>query len=114
MAAMILPFSEELRPRLPTIVGNVDHLTLHRRLTDIDAILRQSGFEKDFIAACLEAWLKKSPRAPSARVQTRYQKGFRQALRCNTTSCAPSSRRTSWASAASWLATPFTSGFIIG
>lgn len=83
MAAKILPFPEELRPRLPTIVGNVDYRTLLQRLTDIDAILRQSGFEKDFIAACLEAWLKKSPRPPSARVQTRYQKGSRQALRCN-------------------------------
>jgi hypothetical protein len=83
MAAKILPFPEELRPRLPTIVGNVDYLTLQQRLTDIDAILRQSGLEKDFIAASLEDWLKKSTRPPSAREQTRYQKGSRQALRCN-------------------------------
>ena len=43
MVCQIIPFPQELRPRLPTIVGNVDYLTLRQRLEQIDALLRQSG-----------------------------------------------------------------------
>ncbi len=39
MPCQILPFPEELRPRLPTIVGNVDYHTLRRRLQQIDGLL---------------------------------------------------------------------------
>jgi hypothetical protein len=28
MASLLIPFPTDLRPRLPTIVGNVDYLTL--------------------------------------------------------------------------------------
>ena len=49
----IIPFPEELRPRLPTIVGNVDYLTLRRRREQIDALSRQSGLERDFVQRAL-------------------------------------------------------------
>ncbi len=32
MSSPIIPFPTELRPRLPTIVGNVDYLTFRQRL----------------------------------------------------------------------------------
>jgi len=41
----MIPFPQELRPQLPTIVGNVDYLTLRQRLEQIDALLRDSGVE---------------------------------------------------------------------
>ena len=40
MPRSILPFPQELRPRLPTIVGNVDYFTLRHRLEEIDVLLR--------------------------------------------------------------------------
>ena len=43
MPCQIIPFPQELRPRLPTIVGNVDYLTLRQRLEQIDVLLRESG-----------------------------------------------------------------------
>jgi hypothetical protein len=45
MACQIIPFPQELRPQLPTIVGNVDYLTLRQRLEQIDTLLRDSGVE---------------------------------------------------------------------
>ena len=49
MTCQIIPFPQELRPQLPTIVGNVDYLTLRQRLEQIDALLRDSGAERDFV-----------------------------------------------------------------
>ena len=43
MPCQILPFPQELRPRLPTIVGNVDYLSLRDGLEQMDALLRVSG-----------------------------------------------------------------------
>ena len=45
MPSPLIPFPQELRPQLPTIVGNVDYLSLRRRLEQIDALLRASGLE---------------------------------------------------------------------
>ena len=45
MSSLIIPFPTELRPRLPTIVGNVDYLTLRQRLEQIDEHLQSSGVE---------------------------------------------------------------------
>jgi hypothetical protein len=39
----------ELRPALPTIVGNVDYLQLRLRLEQIDQLLERSGVEKKFM-----------------------------------------------------------------
>jgi hypothetical protein len=55
MACQIIPFPQELRPRLPTIVGNVDYLTLRQRLEQIDSLLRDSGAERDFVQRSLAA-----------------------------------------------------------
>ena len=56
MPAQIIPFPQELRPQLPTIVGNVDYLTLRQRLEQIDALLRDSGVERQFVQRALERW----------------------------------------------------------
>jgi hypothetical protein len=42
MSSLIIPFPTELRPSLPTIVGNVDYLTLRRRLEQIESLLQTS------------------------------------------------------------------------
>ena len=39
------PFPTDLRPRLPTIVGNVDYLTLCQRLEQIESLLQAGGLE---------------------------------------------------------------------
>jgi hypothetical protein len=83
MSSLIIPFPAELRPRLPTIVGNVDYLTLRQRLEQIDSLLRESGLERQFVEQALQSWLGASGRTPSARPQQRFQERSRRALRCN-------------------------------
>lgn len=83
MPCQILPFPEELRPRLPTIVGNVDYRTLRLRLEQIDSLLRSSGVERGFVERSLERWSKAGKTEPSAFEQTKYQQRSRRALRCN-------------------------------
>ena len=79
---MIIPFPTELRPRLPTIVGNVDYLTLCQRLEQIDSLLQAGGLEADFVEQALQDWLAHASGRPSARQQQRYQLRSRRALRC--------------------------------
>jgi hypothetical protein len=83
MSCQILPFPEELRPRLPTIVGNVDYRTLRLRLEQIDSLLQRSDIEIDFVRRSVERWRKGSQNEPTADEQTRYQERSRRALRCN-------------------------------
>ena len=47
MSSLIIPFPTELRPPLPTIVGNVDYLTLRRRLEQIESLLQTSSLEAE-------------------------------------------------------------------
>jgi hypothetical protein len=61
MSSLMIPFPTELRPRLPTIVGNVDYLTLCRRLEQIESLLQASGLEADFVEKALQDWLKPKP-----------------------------------------------------
>jgi hypothetical protein len=82
MSSLMIPFPTELRPRLPTIVGNVDYLTLRQRLEQIDSLLRVGGVEKDFVEKALEGWLAPGAKAPRAREQQRFQLRSRRALRC--------------------------------
>src|ERR1700686_276163 len=82
MTSPIIPFPAELRPRLPTIVGNVDYLTLRQRLEQIDSLLLGSGLERQFVEQALQGWLKPAGRAPSARQQQQFQERSRRALRC--------------------------------
>lgn len=83
MSSPIIPFAPELRPRLPTIVGNVDYLTLEQQLREIDACLRQSGLERDFVERALDGWTVSAKREVTALEQRKYQERSRRALRCN-------------------------------
>ncbi len=82
MPAQIIPFPQELRPQLPTIVGNVDYLTLRQRLEQIDALLRDSGVERQFVQRALERWNAAAARAVTALEQLKFQQRSRRALRC--------------------------------
>ena len=84
MASLLIPFPTDLRPRLPTIVGNVDYLTLCQRLEQIESLLQASGLEADFVEQALQNWLKPKPasRLPTARQQQQFQLRSRRALRC--------------------------------
>jgi hypothetical protein len=84
MSSLIIPFPTDLRPRLPTIVGNVDYLTLCQRLEQIESLLQASGLESDFMEQALQDWLKAKPasRLPTARQQQQFQLRSRRALRC--------------------------------
>jgi hypothetical protein len=82
MTCQIIPFPEELQPRLPTIVGNVDYLTLRLRLEQIDALLHQSGAERDFVQRALTRWKGVNSPEPTAQEQIQFQQRSRRALRC--------------------------------
>jgi hypothetical protein len=82
MACQIIPFPQELRPHLPTIVGNVDYLTLRQRLEQIDALLRDSGVERDFVQRALAGWTPATAQEPTALQQGQFQQRSRRALRC--------------------------------
>jgi hypothetical protein len=82
MPRLIIPFPTELRPRLPTIVGNVDYLTLRRRLEQIDTLLPASGVEAQFVEQSLQRWFPAGQRPRSARQQQQFQLRSRRALRC--------------------------------
>ena len=83
MTCQIIPFPQELRPALPTIVGNVDYLTLRRRLEQIDVLLRESGTERDFVQRALAGWTRAASGQPTALEQEKFQLRSRRALRCN-------------------------------
>lgn len=82
MRATIIPFPQELRPTLPTIVGNVDYLSLRQRVEQIDALLRQSPLERQFVQAALDRWSAAAKGTPSAWQQQQFQQRSRRALRC--------------------------------
>jgi hypothetical protein len=82
MSSLMIPFPTELRPILPTIVGNVDYLTLRRRLEQIESLLRASGLEADFVEQALRGWRQPRSRRPTARQQQQFQLRSRRALRC--------------------------------
>ena len=81
MPCQIIPFPPELRPRLPTIVGNVDYLTLRRRLEQIEVLLRTSGVESAFGEQALARWAGAAQRPASVREQLQFQQRSRRALR---------------------------------
>ncbi len=82
MPCQLIPFPQELRPKLPTIVGNVDYHTLRRRLEQIDALLRDGGVERDFVQRALQRWTRSGKRPPTAEQQRKFQERSRRALRC--------------------------------
>ena len=83
MPCTIIPFPQELRPQLPTIVGNVDYLTMRQRLEQIDALLRTSGAEQDFVQRALSGWAQAAARTVTAQEQLKFQLRSRRALRCS-------------------------------
>jgi hypothetical protein len=82
MSSLIIPFPTELRPILPTIVGNVDYLTMRRRLEQIESLLRASDLEANFVEQALQGWLASACRPPTAQQQQQFQLRSRRALRC--------------------------------
>src|SRR5436190_8586592 len=82
MSSLVIPFPAELRPRLPTIVGNVDYLTLRQRLEQVDSLLQEGGAEQDFVHKALQGWLARASNPPSLREQQRFQQRSQRALRC--------------------------------
>ena len=82
MPCSIIPFPQELRPQLPTIVGNVDYLTFRQRLEQIDILLRDGGVERDFVQRALKRWSVAAKRTVTAREQIKFQQRSRRALRC--------------------------------
>ena len=80
MTCQIIPFPLELRPKLPTIVGNVDYLTMEQKLQQIDVLLIRSGVESDFVQRSLKGWIQ--GRKVSAHQQQKHQQRCRRALRC--------------------------------
>ena len=79
MPSPIIPFPQEFHPTLPTIVGNVDYLTLRQRLEQIDSLLRAGGVERDFVERSLAGW---RPARATALEQGKFQQRSRRALRC--------------------------------
>jgi IS5 family transposase len=69
-------------PATATIVGNVDYLTLRQRLEQIDALLRDSGVEQDFVQRAVERWNAAAAREGTAREQLKFQQRSHRALRC--------------------------------
>jgi hypothetical protein len=82
MSCQMIPFPQELRPSLPTIVGNVDYLTLRQRLEQIEVLLRQGGVERVFVERSLEQWAAEASRPTTALQQLKFQQRSRRALRC--------------------------------
>ncbi len=81
MPCPIIPFPQELRPPLPTLVGNVDDLTLRQRLEQIDALVRASGVEREFVERAWERWRSRASQVPTAREQLKFQPRSRRPLR---------------------------------
>jgi hypothetical protein len=82
MLCQIIPFPQEFRTPLPTIVGNVDYLTLRQRLEQIDVLLREGGVERDFVQRALARWKVAAVREVTALEQWKFQQRSRRALRC--------------------------------
>jgi hypothetical protein len=81
--ALRLTFQPELCPTLPRIIGCADFLEYTRQLERIDELLRLSGVEQEHLRQQRAAWLSTCAREPSVKVQQRFERSTRQALRCN-------------------------------
>jgi hypothetical protein len=85
MSNSLRVFQPELRPSLPTVMGNVDYQNFQAQLERIDELLRASGLETQFVAQCVQRWqaAAPNPRARTAQALGKYPQRSRQALRCN-------------------------------
>ena len=64
----------ELPVALPVVLGNVDYRDFEARLRHLDAVLRESGLEDDFVARRLQAW-RSTPR-PARRPRPGNRRGI--------------------------------------
>ena len=82
----LIPFTQPLPPRLPTIEGNVDYREFQHQLQRIDFLLRASHVETQFITLSVARWLAQKSTPDSVinpKQQVRFQAHSRCALRCN-------------------------------
>ena len=85
----IVPYQEELRPALPTVVGNVDYARMRDTLNRIDEILEQSGAEKEFVRSQVKAYGQRAGEngrtgnTVSPKELARVAEHASRALRCN-------------------------------
>ncbi len=82
----LIPFTQPLPPRLPTIEGNVDYCQFQRQLQRIDFLLLAGNVETQFLDLSLARWLAKKQTGHSTispKQQVRFQEHSRRALRCN-------------------------------
>ncbi|MEW6441823.1 MAG: hypothetical protein AB1640_12890 [bacterium] len=81
----IVPYQEELRPALPTVIGNVDYHEFRATLLRIEEILDRSEVEREFIRERQDQYSKRAEgrRSPSARELARVAEHSVRALRCN-------------------------------
>ncbi len=67
--------TRELRPQLPTIVGNLDHLAFRLCLEQLDALLGESEVEREFVQGALAGWWAGAPEVTAVE-----QRKFQQPL----------------------------------
>ncbi|MEI7672857.1 MAG: transposase, partial [Deltaproteobacteria bacterium] len=81
----LLPTAPFLPLNLPTIEGNVDYLEFRRLLDRLDALLRTSGLETQFIQLSVQHWSaqKNTDADINPKQQVKFQEHSRRALRCN-------------------------------
>ena len=85
----IVPYQEELRPALPTVIGNVDYQEFRGTLLRIEEILVKAGAEKTFIAEKIAAYKEqarengRAPESISEKELSRTAEHASRALRCN-------------------------------
>jgi len=77
----IIPLQPELRPALPTVLGNVDYQRFEVELKRIDEVIRLGGVEEVFVHLSLARWRAEGGnRVPTAKEQARYQQASAQAF----------------------------------
>ncbi len=81
--AFTLAFQPGLCPTLPRVIGCADFLEYTRQLERIDELLRLGEVAEEHLRLQREVWLRACATEPSAKVQQRFERSTRQALRCN-------------------------------
>lgn len=84
-----IAYQEELRPGLPTVIGNVDDQEFRATLLRIDEILEQGGLERQFVEERVRVYRTEAQGRPGEtnrvgeRDLARVARHASQALRCN-------------------------------
>ena len=86
MSCPFIPFALPLQPALPTLEGHVDYRLWRDQLQRIDALLRHSDVETQFLQSSLQDWHRQAQASGSSlstKAQLRFQERTQRALRCN-------------------------------